>query len=223
LTKEKIENEYNFSLIFKITVDNNLNQTICDHSQEVEFKYHASDLKTLVENKIYYSRSLNLEPGTHKIIIYIIDKYNRKIGFLYRKYQVPELGIDRLCMSDIVLFCNKTEGMNDQYQVEDIPSATRKFHPGKEMNVCFEAYNLSVDSNSKKCNFEVEYSFSQKGRVLVRTNHHPQKATTERDCKVKISFKLAGFRPGEYDLSIKLRDKISGEEITRKTKFWVIQ
>jgi hypothetical protein len=95
----------------------------------------------------------------------------------------------------------------------------RVFVSGAEMSAFFEAYHLSLEETTGMNSVRLEYAFLQAGQVLVRNPAPPVEASAQKDCRVRTSFRLKNFKPGEYVLRVTVVDENSKRSVSRDVSF----
>ncbi len=190
-------------------------------------------------NMSVYWKSLPLRPGLYRIDIAIKDVNNPDhIGTWRRSINVPKYDDDRLSASSLIL----------ADQMERVPSKdigagnfvignTRirprvptgvavpvTFHRGQNLNFWMQVYNLGIDEKSKQNGATIEYqimdmttnkSILQTQELTSKTNPNADQVTLER------SLPLASLQPGKYQLSIKINDGVTKQQIAETAPFVV--
>ncbi|WP_433972249.1 GWxTD domain-containing protein [Tunturiibacter lichenicola] len=186
-----------------------------------------------------YWKSLPLRPGLYKIDIVIKDVNNPDhIGRWERSLNVPQYDDDRLSSSSLIL----------ADQMERVPSKdigagnfiigdTRirprvstgvavpvTFHRAQSLNFWMQVYNLGIDEKSKQNGATIEYQILdmatnttvlQAQELTSKTNPNADQVTIEK------SLPLASLQPGKYQVSIKVNDGITKQQIAESASFIV--
>jgi GWxTD domain-containing protein len=190
-------------------------------------------------NASVYWKSLPLRPGLYKVDIVIKDVNNPDhIGRWQRSVNVPKYDDDRLAASSLIL----------ADQMERVPSKdigagtfvignTRirprvssggtqpvTFHRTQNLNFWMQVYNLGIDEKSKKNDATIEYQVTNLANnqtilttqeMTTKTNPNADQVTLER------SMPLASLEPGKYQITIKVNDGISKQQIAESVPFVV--
>ena len=228
LPSKRSEFDYFFSLNLTINVSNPLGQVVFEASRDLNFKKTATELAGLLDMPFRFATSFSLEPGEYRLHLLLLDNYSGKVGTSHQAFSVPDLSGDGPEMSDIVLGSDSVpEEVPSPLEGGDLAEALggadpRKiFESGAEMDVFFEAYNLSLEEPSGLNNIRIEYVFLQAGQVLVRNPAPPVKRSAQKDCRVRTSFRLKNFRPGEYAFRATVVDEISKRSVSREVSFTI--
>jgi len=224
-TQKEIEGEYFLSLNLLVQVSNKLGQIVYERSKDINTKHTPAEMDSIETKAFYEHTSVSLEPEAYKIHILVLDNFSGKVGTIHREIFVPDFDTEEFCSSDIILYSSEKNGMKKGMTLEQEKASTIKnsFKLGEEMTVYFEAYNLALNPESNTYNFEVVYEYFDQDKLLMRMPAPGEKQSSEKDIRVKTSFILKNFRPGDYILKVKVMDLNSGSTSTKDTKFIVTQ
>ncbi|NYF80313.1 GWxTD domain-containing protein [Granulicella arctica] len=216
----------------------NLNHKIIQSFEETVTVPTPTELLERTRNNMsVYWKALPLRPGLYRIDIAIKDVNNPDhIGIWRRSINVPKFDDDRLATSSLIL----------ADQMERVPSKdigagnfvignTRirprvptgvavpiTFHRAQSLNFWMQVYNLGIDEKSKHNGATIEYqimdlttnkSILQLEELTSKTNPNSDQVTLER------SLPLASLQPGKYELSIKINDGISKQQVAESAPF----
>lgn len=223
LIQKEIEGKYYFSLTLMVNVSNELGQIIYERSKDINFKHTPTELESVKDKTFQAQTSMSFEPDAHKIHLLILDNFSGKVGTYHQEISVPKFTKEELSLSDIILSSQKKAEKQEATLIEEKTFAgiTSKFHPGEELNVYFEVYNLILNPETGLNSFALEYSFLQDGNLLIKIPSPPPEPNSEKDCRIQTSFKLKNFESGEYILRINVTDLNSGKIQTKETLFTV--
>jgi GWxTD domain-containing protein len=221
--------DYFFSLNLTVNVSNTPGQVVFEASKDLNFKKTATELAGLLDTSFRFQTSLSLEPGDYRLHLLILDNYSGKIGTSHQPVSVPDLSADGPAMSDIVLSTEdarpegrsegKTEGLGTAVSRAN---TERIFRAGDEMSVFFEVYNLSLNETTGLNRVKAEYVFIQAGKTLARIPAPPIEPSAQKDCRLRTSFRLKNFGPGEYILRAAVTDENSGRSVSREIPFTIV-
>ena len=228
LPSKRSEYDYFFSLNLTVNVSNSLGQIVFEASKDLNFKKKATDLAGLLDDSYRFQSAFSLEPGDYRLHILILDNYSGKIGTSHQPFSVPDFSGDGLEISDIVL---SSESIPEKDQpasgAEELAEALgraepgRAFESGAELSVFFEAYNLSPNEDSGLNNVRIEYAFLRAGQVLARNAAPPVQPSAQKDCRIRASFRLKNFLPGEYIFRATVVDENSKRSMSREAPFTI--
>jgi GWxTD domain-containing protein len=199
-----------------------------------------SELLARTQNNVsVYWKSLPLRPGLYKIDIVIKDVNNPDhIGTWRRSVNVPKYDDDKLSASSLILadqmerVPSKDIGAGNfvigntriRPRVPSSIAAPVTFHRAQNLNFWMQVYNLGIDEKSKQNGATIEYQVVNMGtnqtvlqtqELTSKTNPNSDQVTLER------SMPLASLEPGKYQITIKVNDGISKQQIAESAPFVV--
>jgi hypothetical protein len=168
--------------------------------------------------------AVSFEPGNYILDTTVIDNLSGRIGHLPKEISIPDRSNGNLAMSDILLtLATGKEKPSADSLLQRIASVQKTFHPGDEINIYFEVYNLAQSTEGKTSEFSVEYAFLQGDKIIAAVPLSPQSLTNTRDQEMSTSFKLKNFHPGTYRLQARVHDLVSGENTIKEASFQIVQ
>jgi hypothetical protein len=142
---------------------------------------------------------------------------------------IPDFSADGPAMSDIILFKEGVQpGGQSGGKEEGLAAALRRaetervFRIGDEMGVLFEVYNLRLDGASGRNKVRAEYAVVQSDKVMARIPAPPIEPSAQTDCRLRTSFRLKNFQPGEYVLRATITDDNSGQAVSKRIPFSIV-
>ncbi len=218
----------------------NLNHKVIQTFEETVSVPTPSELLERTKNNMsVYWKALPLRPGLYRVDIAIKDVNNPDhVGIWRRSINVPKYDDDKLSASSLIL----------ADQMERVPSKdigagnfvignTRlrprvptgvavpvTFHRAQSLNFWMQVYNLGIDEKSKQNGATIDYQIMDvttnkavlnSQELTSKTNPNADQVTLER------SLPLASLQPGKYELSIKINDGITKQQIAESAPFLV--
>jgi GWxTD domain-containing protein len=186
-----------------------------------------------------YWKSLPLRPGLYKIDIVIKDVNNPDhIGRWQRSLNVPRYDDDRLASSSLILagqmdrVPSRDIGagnfvIGDTHIVPRVPSsisAPVTFHRAQNLNFWMQVYNLGIDEKSKQNGATIEYQILDlaTNKAILQTQELTSKMNPNSDqITIQKSLPLASLVPGKYQVSIKVNDGVTKQQIAESAPFIV--
>ena len=186
-----------------------------------------------------YWKSLPLRPGLYKIDIVIKDVNNPDhIGRWQRSLNVPRYDDDRLASSSLILASTMERVpsrdigagnfvISDTHIVPRVPSGAGgpvTFHRGQNLNFWMQVYNLGIDEKSKQNGATIEYQIVDlaTNKAILETQELTSKINPNSDqITIEKSLPLASLQPGRYQVSIKVNDGITKQQIADSQPFIV--
>jgi GWxTD domain-containing protein len=186
-----------------------------------------------------YWKSLPLRPGLYKIDIVIKDVNNPDhVGRWQRSLNVPRYDDDRLASSSLILAGSMDRVpsrdigagnfvIGDTHIVPRVPSsisAPVTFHRGQNLNFWMQVYNLGIDEKSKQNGATIEYQILDMAtnKAILQTQELTSKTNPNSDqITIEKSLPLASLSPGKYQVSIKVNDGVTKQQIAESAPFIV--
>ncbi|MBS1798666.1 MAG: GWxTD domain-containing protein [Acidobacteria bacterium] len=199
-----------------------------------------SDLLGRTQNNAsVYWKALPLRPGLYKVDIVIKDVNNPDhIGTWRRSINVPKYDDDRLAASSLILadqmerVPSKDIGAGNfvigntriRPRVSSGGSQPVTFHRNQNLNFWMQVYNLGIDEKSKQNGAKIEYQVTNMGtnQTILQTEELTSKTNPNADqVTLERSMPLASLEPGKYQITIKVDDGISKQQIAESAPFVV--
>jgi len=225
LAHTESEGKYSFSLSAILNIRDEENQVIYEGSKKIQFDRPEIDYQKLKDLSHIFTIPLALKPDSYKISLVVFDNFSGNVGIWDEDIVLPSFAGDKLMLSHIFLSAPKEEtGVADK-TVSNMNLKNEKtvYHPGEEMNVSFEAYNTSINSETGLCILTIEYSFFCDGKLLANVPVPMQAPKDKRALRLRTSFELKNFEPGIYVLKVNVLDRNSGHSAEGEAEFTVLQ
>jgi hypothetical protein len=186
-----------------------------------------------------YQKSLPLRPGLYKVDIVIKDVNNPDhIGRWQRSLNVPRYDDDRLASSSLILAGSMERVpsrdigsgnfvIGDTHIVPRVPNsiaAPVTFHRAQNLNFWMQVYNLGIDEKSKQNGATIEYQILDMAtnKAILQTQELTSKTNPNSDqITIEKSLPLASLQPGKYQVSIKVNDGVTKQQIADSALFIV--
>ena len=198
-----------------------------------------SELLARTQNNVsVYWKSIPLRPGLYKIDIVIKDVNNPDhIGTWRRSINVPKYDDDRLSASSLILadqmerVPSKDIGAGNFVIANTrirprVPSgigAPVTFHRAQSLNFWMQVYNLGInDKQQNGATVEYQILDMATNKVLLDAQEQTAKISPNADqVTLERSVPLASLEPGKYQVTIKVNDGISKQQIAESAPFVV--
>lgn len=190
-------------------------------------------------NSSVYWKSLPLRPGLYKIDIAIKDVNNPDhVGVWRRSVNVPKYDDDRLSASSLILadqmerVPSKDIGAGSfvigntriRPRVPATIAAPVTFHRAQNLNFWMQVYNLGIDEKSKQNGATIDYQVMDMAtnKPVLDAQELTNKISPNADqVTLEKSMPLASLQPGKYQVTIKVNDGISKQQIAESAPFMV--
>ena len=181
--------------------------------------------------KSAYQKAIALAPGTYKVDVIVRDVTSGATGIRHVGFTVPRYDPQKLSTSTLVL-ASKLESLVDQPavgqfvigQTKVIPNVSGTYQRGQSVGVYMQVYNAGIDQTTLRPSVDVEYALMKDGKELGK---HVEDWRGMSDSGQRLTLaRLVDTRPltpGEYELTIRIRDRVSGQSLTPSAKFTVVQ
>jgi GWxTD domain-containing protein len=196
-------------------------------------------LGTTKNNKSVWWKALPLRPGLYRVDIVIKDVNNPDhVGRWTRSIDVPKYDDDRLAASSLILADNmyrvpsKEIGagnfvIGNTHIVPRVPASIQApvtFHRGQNLNFWMQVYNLGIDEKSKETGATIEYQVLDMAtnKTVLDTSESTATLSPHSDqVTLEKSMPLASLQPGKYQVTIKVNDGVSKQQIAQSAPFVV--
>ena len=201
----------------------------------------AADLLSKAKNNVsIYWKALPLPPGRYKVEIAIKDVNNPDhVGIWRRSVDVPKYEDDVLSSSSLILadtmerVPSKNIGTgnfvigNTKLTPRVPPTVTTPvtFHRAQNLNFWMQVYNLGIGDN-KRNDAKIEYQvldLATNKQVLVSEESAAKLNPNADQLTLEKSMPLASLQPGKYQVTIKVDDGVSKQQLAESVPFFVVQ
>jgi GWxTD domain-containing protein len=191
----------------------------------------VQELTEAKERKSAYQKALPLPPGTYKLDVVVRDVVSGATGIRHVAIPVPKYDPQKLSTSTLVL-ATKLENLSDQPavgqfvigQTKVIPNVSGVYHRGAPVGVFMQVYNAGIDQTTLRPAIDVEYALLKDGKELGKS---PEDWRGHSDAGQRLTLArlidTRGLTPGEYELQIRIRDHVTGQQLSPSAKFTVAQ
>jgi hypothetical protein len=172
-----------------------------------------------------------LAPGTYKVDVIVRDVVSGATGIRHLGFTVPKYDTQKLSTSTLILAA-KLESLADQPavgqfvigQTKVIPNVSGTYKRGQTVGVYMQVYNAGIDQTTLRPSVDVEYALLKDGKELGKqTEDWRGMSDSGQRLTLARLIDSSGLPPGNYELSIRVRDRVSGQTLSPTTKFTVVQ
>lgn len=191
----------------------------------------TAELSEAKDRKSAYQKAIALAPGTYKIDVIVRDVASGATGVRHIALPVPKYDAQKLSTSTLVLAA-KLESLVDQPavgqfvigQAKVIPNVSGIYHRGDPVGVYMQVYNAGIDQTTLRPSVDVEYVLLKGGKELGKQaeDWHGMSDSGQRLTLARL-IDTRQLAPGEYELAIRIRDRVSGQALAPAAKFTVVQ
>ncbi len=219
----------------------NINHKIIQTFEDTVTVETPTDLLQRTKNNMsVWWKALPLPPGRYKVEIAIKDVNNPDhLGTWKRSVDVPRFDDDRLASSSLILagemerVPSKDVGMGNfvignTKVVPRVPATISTpviFHRAQNLNFWMQVYNLGIGDN-KKNDATIEYQVLDMAtnKQILDAQESAAKLNPNADqLTLEKTMSLASLEPGRYQVTIKVNDGVSKQQIAQTVPFVVEQ
>ncbi|HEX8475281.1 MAG TPA: GWxTD domain-containing protein [Pyrinomonadaceae bacterium] len=190
----------------------------------------VEELNGVKERPSAYQKALPLAPGTYKVDVVVRDVASGATGIRHIGFTVPRYDAKQLSTSTIVLAA-KLQGLGDQPAVGQfvigqnkvIPNLSGIYRRGEPVGLYLQVYNAGIDQTTLRPSVDVDYVLSKSGKELGKLTED-WRGMSDAGQRLTLARLIATdqLAPGEYELAIRIRDRVSGQSLAPSAKFTVV-
>jgi len=191
----------------------------------------VAELTDAKDRKSAYQKAVPLPPGTYRVDVIVRDVASGATGVVHRGFTVPKYDPAKLSTSTLVLAA-KLESLVNQPAVgmftigpnKVIPNVSGIYRRGQPVGIYMQIYNAGIDQTTLRPSVDVEYALLKDGKEIGKEPENWQ-GMSDSGQRLTLARLLDTTRlgPGEYEVSIRIRDRVSGQALTPSAKFSVVQ
>ena len=191
----------------------------------------ATELSEAKDRKSAYQKAVPLAPGTYKVDVIVRDVASGATGLKQLGFTVPKYDQEKLSTSTLILAA-KLESLVDQPAVGQfvigttkvIPNVSGIYHRGQPVGVYLQVYNAGIDQTTLRPSVDVEYSLMKDGKELGKMAED-WKGMSDSGQRLTLArlIDTRNLGNGEYEVAIRIRDRVTGQSLAPSQKFTVTQ
>jgi GWxTD domain-containing protein len=193
--------------------------TLTNHVAEIfEDEINLTEAASVSTDKFYdYSRSVPFHSGLYHLDLALQDVATGHVGTRSQTLHVPDYG-DGTHISSIVLSKSPSEPIFNAAHEQSTFARTEPVY------LFAQAYRLGIHERTEQSDASVDYEvFSRSGKKTVSILHLTDSAATLNQHGEQLSLQKELFsgtwKPGNYDLVLKVRDNITHQELCAEQPF----
>ena len=191
----------------------------------------SEELVEAKDRKSAYQKAVALTPGTYKVDVIVRDVASGATGVRHIGFTVPKYDSQKLSTSTLVLAA-KLENLSNQPAVGQfvigqqkvIPNVAGIYRRGQPVGVYLQVYNAGIDQTTLRPSVDVDYVLSKDGKEVGK---QPEDWRGMSDSGQRLTLaRLVDTQRlpvGEYELTVRIRDRVSGQNLAPAAKFTVVQ
>jgi GWxTD domain-containing protein len=189
-----------------------------------------AELTEAKERRSAYQKALPMLPGRYRIDLIVRDVESGAAAVQHVGFEVPKFG-DQLASSSLVL-ASVLEQVSDvpashQFIIGDnkvIPNLTGTYHRGTPVGIYMQVYNAGIDQTTLRPSVDVEYVLLKDGKEVGKqtedwrgNSDSGQRLTLARLLDSRV------LNPGDYEVEVRVRDRVTGRSLLQSAKFSIVQ
>lgn len=186
-----------------------------------------AELTDAKDRRSAYSKAVVLGPGHYRADVMVRDTVSGASGIRHFGFQVPKYEDHKLSTSSLIL-ASKLENMDGKLatgpfvigQTKVIPNLTGFFNQGQPVGIYLELYNAGIDQTTLRPSVDVEYALLKDGKEVSR-QVEDWKGVGDSGQRLRLArlFDTKNLAPGDYELTIQINDRVSGQTLMPAAKF----
>jgi GWxTD domain-containing protein len=191
----------------------------------------AQELAEARQRKSVYGKAVMLPPGRYRLDVFVRDINSGAMGVEHHAFVVPKLDPVKLTTSSIVLAA-KLESLKDQPGgspftiglTKVVPNISGVYHRGQPVGVYLQVYNAGVDQTTLRPAADVQFVLLKDGKELSK-QVEDWRGMSEAGQRLTLArlIDTSGLAPGKYEIQIRIRDHVGGQELSPSAKFTIVQ
>ena len=191
----------------------------------------AQELTDAKDRKSAYQKAVPLAPGTYKVDVIVRDVASGATGIRHLGFTVPKYEAQKLSTSTLILAA-KLESLIDQPavgqfvigQTKVIPNVSGTYRRGQTVGVYMQVYNAGIDQTTLRPSVDVEYALLKDGKELGKqTEDWRGMSDSGQRLTLARLIDSSSLTAGNYELAIRIRDRVSGQTLSPTAKFTIAQ
>ena len=183
------------------------------------------------ERKSAYQKAVALSPGRYRVDVIVRDIASGATGVRHIGFEVPTVRCEQA-----VHFnpnpCFKLEGLGDQPavgmftigNVKVIPNVSGTYHRGSPIGVYMQIYNAGIDQTTLRPSVDVEYALMKDGKEIGKqTEDWRGNSDSGQRLTLARLVDSRNLNPGDYAVEVRVRDRVSGQNLVQSAKFAIVQ
>lgn len=181
--------------------------------------------------KSAYQKAVPLIPGTYKVDVIVRDVTSGATGIRQVGFTVPRYDSQKLSTSTLVLAA-RLESLVDQPavgqfvigQTKVIPNISGTYRRGQPVGLYLQVYNAGIDQTTLRPAVDVEYILKKDGTEVGRQSED-WSGLSDAGQRLTLArlIDTAPMATGQYEISVLIRDRVSGQTLAPSSKFSVTQ
>ncbi|HLL15293.1 MAG TPA: GWxTD domain-containing protein [Pyrinomonadaceae bacterium] len=191
----------------------------------------SAELLDMKNRKSAYGKTVPLAPGTYRVDVIVRDINSGATQVKHLGFTVPKYDAKQLSTSTLVLAA-KLQNMSDQPavgqftigQFKVIPNVARIYRKGEPIGLYMQVYNAGIDQTTLRPSVDVDYVLLKDGKELGKMAED-WRGMSDAGQRLTLARMITSdqLAPGEYELMVRIKDRVSGQSLSPSEKFTLVQ
>jgi GWxTD domain-containing protein len=178
-----------------------------------------------------YQREVVLPPGRYKVDVLVRDVTSGATGIVHKGFELPEFPSNKLSTSSLVLASRLQDVSKEPAvgsfvigQTKVIPNLAGIYHRGEPLGIYLQIYNAGIDQTTLRPSVEVEYVLMKDGKELGK-QAEDWRGMGDSGQRLTLARLIAtsSLSPGQYDIAIRIHDRVSGQTLAPSARFTIVR
>ena len=189
------------------------------------------EMQQAKDRKSAYQKAVALPPGNYKLDVIVRDVTSGATGVRHVNVPVPKYDPNKLATSTLVL-ASKLESLAGQAEVgmftignvKVIPNVSGTYHRGTPVGIYMQIYNAGIDQTTLKPSVDVDYVVIKDGKEIGKQTED-WRGNSDSGQRLTLARLLdsRSLNPGDYSMEVRVRDRVSGQNLVQSAKFTILQ
>jgi GWxTD domain-containing protein len=190
-----------------------------------------AEMQQAKDRKSAYQKAVALAPGNYKLDVIVRDVTSGATGVRHVNVPVPKYNPNKLATSTLVL-ASRLESLAGQAEVgmfaignvKVIPNVSGTYHRGTPVGIYMQIYNAGIDQTTLKPSVDVDYVVLKDGKEIGKQTED-WRGSSDSGQRLTLARLLdtRNLNPGDYAIEVRVRDRVSGQNLVQSAKFTVLQ
>jgi len=183
------------------------------------------------DRKSVYQKAIALTPGTYKVDVVVRDvgtgnRGIRSIGFTVPKYDENKLSTSTLILASTLRSTTERDigGSFVIGTAKVIPNLSGVYKKGQDVGLYLQVYNTGIDQTTLRPAVDVTYVLMKDGKEILRQAENWE-GLSDSGQRLTLARMIptTSLAAGDYELKIKIKDRVSSQTLEPSAKFTVTQ
>jgi GWxTD domain-containing protein len=178
-----------------------------------------------------YQKAIALTPGTYKVDVVVRDvgtgnRGIRSIGFTVPKYSENKLSTSTLILASTLRSTTERDigGSFVIGTAKVIPNLSGVYKKGQDVGLYLQVYNTGIDQTTLRPAVDVVYVLTKDGKeILSQAENWEGLSDSGQRLTLARMIPTTSLAAGDYELKIKIKDRVSSQMLEPSAKFTVTQ